>query len=229
MKINLDELSGPIDSVLLRHRNWLFHYDHLDRTPQFRPDHKYDDLILDVERHLKKVSHFIDDSDDNETSTPADQTRLRIGLRNEYVQDSLPEMFRHFITPSMIAQIVTHTNRAIERSKDGKSLLTEAEMYAFIGLRLLIAANNDKQNKLWRVGINQKRMYTGILSRNRYAYLNIKMEFTGHKERRSAITPPFAMKFFYDEFGAQCRRVYKPTGDMLVSNIRYDFESKSKA
>ncbi|KAJ4425628.1 hypothetical protein ANN_27824 [Periplaneta americana] len=86
------------------------------------------------------------------------------GLTNEGLTSNVSESFKKFITPEIVNIIVHHTNE--EASIRNLKLTNTEELYAFIGILILMGANNDSElpiDDLWGKVLG-KNIYTATMS-----------------------------------------------------------------
>ncbi|KAJ4425890.1 hypothetical protein ANN_27516 [Periplaneta americana] len=125
------------------------------------------------------------------TTAPPRQVRRSVqnivsfheGLTNEGLPSNASESFKKFITPEIVNIIVHHTNEeAIIRNL---KLTNTEELYAFIGILILMGANNDSElpiDDLWGKVLG-KNIYRATMSRIRFGELLSLIRFDDKQTR----------------------------------------------
>lgn len=125
------------------------------------------------------------------TTAPPRQVRRSVqnivsfheGLTNEGLTSNASESFKKFITPEIVNIIVHHTNE--EASIRNLKLTNTEELYAFIGILILMGANNDSElpiDDLWGKVLG-KNIYTATMSRIRFGELLSLIRFDDKQTR----------------------------------------------
>ncbi|KAJ4430773.1 hypothetical protein ANN_19364 [Periplaneta americana] len=125
------------------------------------------------------------------TTAPPRQVRRSVqnivsfheGLTNEGLTSNASESFKKFITPEIVNIIVHHTNE--EASIRNQKLTNTEELYAFIGILILMGANNDSElpiDDLWGKVLG-KNIYTATMSRIRFGELLSLIRFDDKQTR----------------------------------------------
>ncbi|KAJ4430073.1 hypothetical protein ANN_22282 [Periplaneta americana] len=105
------------------------------------------------------------------------------GLTNEGLTSKASESFKKFITPEIVNIIVHHTNE--EASIRNLKHTNTEELYAFIGILILMGANNDIElpiDDLWGKVLG-KNIYTATMSRIRFGELLSLIRFNDKQTR----------------------------------------------
>ncbi|KAJ4425527.1 hypothetical protein ANN_27721 [Periplaneta americana] len=102
---------------------------------------------------------------------------------HEGLTSNASESFKKFITPEIVNIIVHHTNE--EASIRNLQLTNTEELYAFIGILILMGANNDSElpiDDLWGKVLG-KNIYTATMSRIRFGELLSFIRFDDKQTR----------------------------------------------
>lgn len=209
----LASLNIPIDNFLKKYEKDLLQNEIKDLPNKNHP--KYQQLINNVNRIASKHS-LHPNLKKNVEVCPGGR------VRNKYKAKSLIEMYKNFITPEMVKKIVQCTNSASSFAVN----LTEAEVYAWIGLRLLAVVSDDRIKDLWNKS-HSKSVYSSVLSRCRYKVITANLKFENEKNKTLSINKPYEIKQLSEMFARQCRKVWVPSQEVLISNLLFSFSSKS--
>lgn len=174
-------------------------------------DPEEDDLLetydSDIEHNNESEDDSISPSDEQHASTsyssvaarsgrtyitvPPRQVRRSVqnivsfheGLTNDGMTSNVSVSFKKFITPEIMNIIVRYTNE--EASNRNLKSTNTTELYAFIGILILMGANNDSGlplEDLWGK-ILGKNIYTATMSRNRFGELLSLIRFDDRQTR----------------------------------------------
>ena len=150
--------------------------------------------------------------------TSADILRLPAGVRPEYKFDSVLEAFKLFFTIEMVQMVVKCSNTFIDLKSLRISHVTVNEIYAYIGVRLMMGAYNDSSQDildLWSKGQGRK-VYNGAMSRTRYFEISKVIRFDDYRDRLPSSHPYDKIRDFFELFRKQCVNVFNPSESLCV-------------
>lgn len=143
------------------------------------------------------------------------------GLTNEVMISNISDSFKLFLTPEIMNIIVQHTNE--EANNRNLKPTNTTELYAFIGILILMGANNDSRlplEDLWGK-ILGKNIYTATMSRIRFGELLSLIRFDDKQTRteRRKDDKFCPLREIFQKMDEMFEKYYVPGTDLTIDEM----------